>query len=165
MRPDRIRASGLLAFAVFALAGCARPPLPLINIWREPGVYPLLGLTIETTRDRVILRDPGCAVFTLKLRREMATPSYGYEYVVLGVTDVTPECEIAREARIIQIGSGVDGEAERAAHPMGSGIGYLLMAGTCMPGDGCETLLGRYFGVDSPPITENYREIALRNGG
>jgi hypothetical protein len=81
------------------------------------------------------------------------------------VTDVTPECAIAREARIIQIGSGVEGEAERAAHPMGSSIGHLLMAGTCMPGNGCETLLGRYFRIGSLPITVNYREIALRNGG
>jgi hypothetical protein len=78
MRPDRTCASGfLIVLSVLALAGCARPPLPTINIWREPGLYPVLGLTIETTRARVILRDPGCGVFVLKLRREMATPSRG----------------------------------------------------------------------------------------
>jgi len=162
---EALRGSGKLVsglLAVFALAGCARTNAPSINVWLEPGLHQVMGISVEVSRGQTIIRDPGCGVFLLGKRRELATPGFAYEYTVETATDLTPECEIAGEARLVQLGSSVEGW-DRQRFPFGRGMSYLLLAGSCMPGHGCETLLGRYFNQSSPPQTSNYREIARRN--
>lgn len=151
-----------LAAALFSTMACARLNAPLVDVWTKPGRHEVMGVSVDVAHGRTVLRDPGCGVFTLRMRREMrAPPGFAYELDVLDATHLTPDCAIAAEARLVQLGSAVD-EADKQRYPTGSGMSYQLFAGDCMPGNGCEMLLGRYFRQNEPPLTNNYRDIARR---
>lgn len=154
------------ALLALALAGCAgRPNAPLVNIWRQPGVHDVLGISVETERHRITIRDPGCGVFVLRGQRELGSYAFAYRYEVESASELTPECAIAAEANSADVGSSVDGEAERQLHPLGGNLSYRLIAP--IPGSkwGGEPLLARYFDHAKPPLTINERETARRNGG
>lgn len=144
------------------LASCARPNAPAYNLWLGPGQHDVMGAAIEVAGDQTVIRDPDCGVFVLRDRKELGSPGYAYQYTSVIATDLTPTCAIAAEAHMVQVGSSVEDDIDRRRYPLGGRMSYVLHAGTCMPGQGCETLLGRYFEQGEPSVTVNYREIARR---